>query len=522
MSQCLLWNRGNSLRTPKGISWGPNDICFHIIRSNDFFASFPYQVSIIELGEFEDLYYAACAKAYELLDGADIMLTNRFKTPQDIYLEYDYPPLMSIGPISLEGFRLFLFTQLKLLHSEALTSILDKGVTRKTRRDNKHQIDKERSKSNECTSQAYDEEISSVRHGIQTKTDEHIKFRHGLFERKLGWLNGVHGLRDMSNMSCGMVFAELAEKYRPMVGIPNLGNGQGTKFEVTQLIHGETTTNPYLSPYNLNERAKKLNNPDGPEMPCICDPECICAPLCASDPTQNCLCEENGLFARVTEAMDIDDLDVPDLVRRDRQASETLSSVASSTTATEGVPQGSTITMDAWHNAVGNCQDADEAIDEINDQKRKQIAQTSKGFDYSRLDEGNQFGGILSGLASSSKLVGYQHWDSSYITPPRISSLSYRDALTQPFSSLCDTPPQRISNRPSIANRLFGVKSMDRSSDKRDSASLAVTKCPHDIGKVSKFATKRTRQDIANSSSKCTFHRESRALGCLGDDKMQL
>lgn len=48
-------------------------------------------------------------------------------------------------------------------------------------------------------------------------------------------------------------------------------------------------------------------------MPCICDPECMCADLCAGDLTQNCLCEENGLFCLVTKGWDIDDLDVPDL-----------------------------------------------------------------------------------------------------------------------------------------------------------------------------------------------------------------
>ncbi len=58
---------------------------------------------------------------------------------------------------------------------------------------------------------------------------------------------------------------------------------------------------------------KRLDRPGLPEMPCICDPECMCADLCAGDLTQNCLCEENGLFCRVTEGWDIDDLDVSDL-----------------------------------------------------------------------------------------------------------------------------------------------------------------------------------------------------------------
>jgi len=57
----------------------------------------------------------------------------------------------------------------------------------------------------------------------------------------------------------------------------------------------------YISPYNLDERMKRLDRPGLPEKPCICDPECMCADLCADDLTQNCLCEENGLFCLVTE-----------------------------------------------------------------------------------------------------------------------------------------------------------------------------------------------------------------------------
>ena len=68
----------------------------------------------------------------------------------------------------------------------------------------------------------------------------------------------------------------------------------------------------YISPYNLNERIKRLDRPELPELPCICDPECMCFDLCAGDLTQNCLCEENGLFCRITEGWDIDDLDIPD------------------------------------------------------------------------------------------------------------------------------------------------------------------------------------------------------------------
>ena len=116
----------------------------------------------------------------------------------------------------------------------------------------------------------------------------------------------------------------IAHLDRPDTPEPAQMNDHVAEDEFLRLMYPSkypTNDNPYVSPYNLEERAKKLNNPDGPEKPCICDEDCICAALCASDPTQNCLCEENSLFVRVTEGMDIDDLDVPDLVRRRSQTS---------------------------------------------------------------------------------------------------------------------------------------------------------------------------------------------------------
>lgn len=85
--------------------------------------------------------------------------------------------------------------------------------------------------------------------------------------------------------------------------------------EVPEEAATEQPAQVYISPYNLNERAKIWTKPGVAEKPCICDSDCLCYSLCQTDLTQNCLCEDNPSFVRVTEGASIDDLDVPDLVR---------------------------------------------------------------------------------------------------------------------------------------------------------------------------------------------------------------
>ena len=337
------------------------------MRSGPFFASYPFQISVRDLGEFEDLYYATCAKLKELHQGVDILLTNGFKDRHDVYFTYHGEPLATLGDVGVGEFGDSLVTHANILYSSEVSALLDNSVKRKNMRSGKY----------DALHKTPDSDLDKIPYfhpGIWGEEEARVLNRTRHFTDNLAWLkDDVEGLQDMGNMNCAMIFAMLAEKYGPMIAEGELDwavrpstssptpphgmrewiahldrpdtpeppqmNDHVAEDEFLRLMYPSkypTNVTPYVSPYNLDERAKKLNNPNGPEMPCICDEDCICAALCASDPTQNCLCEENSLFVRVTEGMDIDDLDVPDLVRR---RSQTSVSTRSSETTTARVDE---------------------------------------------------------------------------------------------------------------------------------------------------------------------------------------
>ena len=60
--------------------------------------------------------------------------------------------------------------------------------------------------------------------------------------------------------------------------------------------------------YSLDRYFQPVVQSGSPETSCACRPDCLCAPLCATEPTEKCLCKENSLFCHVTKGADIDKL----------------------------------------------------------------------------------------------------------------------------------------------------------------------------------------------------------------------
>ena len=515
------------------------------MRSGPFFASYPFQTTVRDLGEFEDLYYATCAKLKELLQGIDILLANGFKNRHDIYFTYHMEPLATLGDVGVGEFGDSLVTHANILYSSEVTTLLDDGIKRKNMRASKYDALRE-------TTHNDLDNIPYFHPGIWGEKEARAMNRTRHFTDNLDWLrNDVKGLQDMGNMNCAMTFAMLAEKYRPMIAEGELDwavrpstspptpphgmrewvahldrpdtpeppqmNDHAAEDEFLRLMYPSkypTNDTPYVSPYNLDERAKKLNNPDGPEMPCICDADCICAALCASDPTQNCLCEENSLFVRVTEGMDIDDLDVPDLVRcRSQTSVSTRSSETTTTCVDESVVEDAVDTDPMIDGQVAaqllaaaayHQQDAAAAANEVSVQisqqkglakdMTKQIAQCDDAASISGSiksllhsmysDDFNDAASVAPSTKSrqfndaasiTPSMASGQSNDDASMTgsldsvpageslivrgpdgqPLRTSSLAYREALRQPFAKECSHAPKRAS----MAQRMFGSRS---------------------------------------------------------------
>ena len=516
------------------------------MRSNQLFESFPFDISILALGEFEDLYYATCAKLKELHQGVEILLSNGFKARNDIHFTYHVEPLNTLGEVGVGEFADSLVTHSHILYSHEVTALLDNGIKRRNIRDSKHDgtIHDDQTIHNDLDGIPY------FYPRIWGEQEARTMNRKPAYTDNVALFRNARGLRDMSNMSCGMTYAMLAEKYRLMNADGGLNwavrpstspfttpnglagwaerlsrpdtpkvpraerNAAGEEFLSPLAKAGnKTISDTYVSPYNLEERAKKLNNPGGPEKPCICDEDCICAALCASDPTQNCLCEENSLFVRVTEGMDIDDLDVPDLIRRRR--SQSSGSKRSSKTVTAIIGEKYVKEEDELPIPMIDGQLATQLLAEASQYQQhvvaadnhvaEQIRQqkdlaTTMAKCMAQSDDAASMVGSLNSMvpsmyssdlddalsmtsstaskisnagASITPSVASKHFGNASLKtnfiesathgeissfsgpggqPLRTSSLAYREALRQPFAKECPHPPKRAS----VAERLFG------------------------------------------------------------------
>ena len=488
--------------TEQTLNDAPNDIQFHINRSESFLASFSNENRIIDLSDFEDLYYAACAKIKEFLHRADILVANGFKRPRDDFIRFPYVPLASIGPIKLGDFESCLLAQQSLLQSKQLTQLLDKAIKNRSLLHSPGPIARDKIDSSITRQSGH---IGQIEKGISTTTYESaqtatIRCRMEGIESS----SSANTLLGVSKMSSGMIFAQLAEKYRFSSGNvgscvkPTAGPGSNPTPECAEI-------KKYVSPYNLEERAKKLDEPGRPEMPCICDPECICVPLCASDPDQNCLCEENGLFVRVTEGMDIDDLDVPDLVRRKRESSESTDySVRSA--AGHARLRGDNKTL--WERNIDPSFDERVALEEIANQGYQQEAQATSEFDSSKPLQSTST--ELDGILCSSNLVqsseGYAaslYHIEAFGSHSRRLEFDCREALVRPFAKQCATPPRGQDPRASVTKRFFSgaFDSIPPETAFIDSLQGVLK------GATTKQGNKRTLTDVSLPTLKRTFRR---------------
>ena len=424
----------------------PSDIEYHAPSVDHHFKSLPYDISQNDLGLFEDLYYAACAELKDLLQQADTFLNNGFKQLDDVHFQFRSNQLRSIGPVEWGQSRALLLKQQNLLMGEELVRPLNGGI----RAQRAYQAP-------QLTQNEQKKFTSSCQHrGLYASDYTHTSRADSCSGSAT---NNTTCVRDVVSMSSGMISAFLTEKHRRF----------GTNFD-TNLIedHGSIPSPtpsptlsahpaPYISPYNLDERARRLNAPEGPEFPCICDPECICAPLCASDPTQNCLCEENGLFVRVTGGMNIDDLDVPDLVRRPDPLTDSSDNGSESNYETS-----SSVSV------VDDCETSDSESDVdsfdwttgFHHQRIRQSANISGDFDFSGSQKASMThrGDTLHGPVAQPRYNAVHLQMASELNFPLLPPAAYRpEDLRRPISEACDTPPRRP--RSIVARRLFGGRS---------------------------------------------------------------
>lgn len=235
----------------------------------------------------EDLYYAVCGITKDLRRRAETLLKRGSLKPEEVHIHCSDFGASTIGSISLTDFLSTLIATEAALYGGEILESLNRAVLRKSM-------------------------LSALEEGKDPLAS--------------GPALEAPGLQDMREMSCTAIFAALGEKRRTIEAAERAqekrrrrrrrvqyyrgqallklcgGSVQGDSLQ----LPGEHNTNRNV--HDLTDRMKKLEDPNALEYPCLCDPDCLCAPLCAGEPDENCLCETNPLFWRVTTGIEIDEL----------------------------------------------------------------------------------------------------------------------------------------------------------------------------------------------------------------------
>lgn len=112
----------------KKISNLPNDIGFHIFATRKLFRGDADKITVVELGQIEDLYYAAYAKVKEHHQEIILRLNNDFAKAEDIYFTHNNPLLPDSGTVTVGAYRLSLEAQNKALRSQSVIGPLEHAV----------------------------------------------------------------------------------------------------------------------------------------------------------------------------------------------------------------------------------------------------------------------------------------------------------------------------------------------------------------------------------------------------------
>jgi len=252
-------------------------------------------------------------------------MTNGFTKLDDPYINFRGLGIDGVGPVPLRDFVTSLLAKEAVLYSSEIIDPLNRAILQKNML---KILDGESSKTDIIP--GYDPAQHGPIHDPLIRQGMHFK-RMGAYKANAALK--AQGLQDMRKKSCSMIFGELSEKYRPILAEEAAERAQREQMRALEraqvhrerafqeLCGGSEITErdaqpdqdcgarqPHVNPYDLTSRVERLEDPNGPEFPCICDPDCLCAPLCAGEPEENCLCETDPLFWRVTSGYEMEEL----------------------------------------------------------------------------------------------------------------------------------------------------------------------------------------------------------------------
>ena len=418
---------------------------FFINRTEYIVRKAPWKITLLDLGELEDLYYAACGKLKDLLGIVNILLSNGFKTLGDPYFTYRSRGYDCGHPTTLNDFKNTLITLETVLYDPSMTEPLNRAVLRKNRRF------------------LHSTALSSPPRGSVSLSNEFLCDRErgrqideeGRQDKKR-WLTENGGLQDIRNRPSAMIFGELAEKYQTVIGEAQLDRQRQSNAQSLERarFHRHAAFNA-LSGENDATVMETNATTSRLKKACVCDSECVCIQFCEAEPQRNCFCQEHALFGQETKDLDIEDWS-------DRSDDESkpfgagANNLARLIVASYAMPNSPTFD-EACKSLEKGIAATDEAL--LRQHERQQIQQSPSGCSEPSSPLGPTTPKHVDGLGSSGSDDAKFWWSSNMLSiEPHTPYGSDEDCLPSPlFSRSSSASLFRVQARPTFSRRFVSA-----------------------------------------------------------------
>ena len=398
---------------------------------------------MLNFAQFEDLYLAAIATTKDYLQRIETLIASNFKQPEEVIFVFPNEPLRALGPIRLAWLRACLLAQQGLLEGDLFTRLLSRALDLQAANFgglNMHTLEPHGIVSSDVS--------SSKALGSSNNFESRPGFSRMIGFRQQDLSGGMGHLETIRGYSCGMIFALLTEKHGPTYPSQWRKDTRTTELPVPEL-EVEAAYQSSSNPYNFDQQVKGFDVSTSVRVPCNGHTNDPRIPVPARDPSREHLYREapNRVYELDTYG---DALGYATTGPTERTYTEARGGIVHQLPRKSLSPKR--CTEPHAYPLVYKTPSQALLVSGQSIQNTRQPGDLSAPFHQSTLGQAGMPPpqGSLHYYASTT----LHEYELDYL--PLIQRRVFsREELQQPFSKLCDTPPQRPISRSIIGRRFF-------------------------------------------------------------------
>ena len=396
---------------------------------------------MLNFGHFEDLYLASIATIKDYLQRLGTLIASNFKQLDEVIFVFPNEPLRALGPIRLAWLRACLLAQQDLLESDLFTGLLSCAIDFQAAN-----FGDAKMPPLEPQTMVSSNFSSNKGLGSPDVVERRPRLATMRGSRPQALSRGIGHFETIRGYSCGMIFALLTEKHGPIYATQSRKDTRTPELPVPD-HEIEAAYQSSSNSHNLDERVKRIDTSTPIVTLCSGGMKDARVPMPTGDASQEHLYRDDGMY------------------ELDTYANVLSSSILGSAEKTNAGSHGGTLHQ-VPRKSLSPKRYTELQVRPLvykipseallaggpSIQETRQPSDLPAPFHQSPIGQA----GMLPPQGSFHYYTAttLQEYELDYL--PLIQRRVFsREELKQPFSKLCDTPPQRPVSRSIIGRRFF-------------------------------------------------------------------